>query len=123
VSASYLHHIDQKYLVFAPEHSNIITLEQQYTISVANTAATQRLTMTSGPYRKATTEAVLTAIRSHYAPAVGTADIADDVGVARQTVDNRLRELWDNGLVDSMKVGRSRIWWLTTDGKKELLED
>jgi len=78
--------------------------------------------MTSGPDRQATDEKVLSAIKDHYAPAVGTSDIADEIGVARQTVDNRLRDLWDTGHVDSKKVGRSRIWWITNTGEKLLME-
>lgn len=79
--------------------------------------------MTSGPDRKATVDKILLILRNHYAPAVGTSDIAEEIGVARQTVDKRLREMWDDGLVDSMKVGRSRIWWITTDGTRKLADE
>jgi predicted transcriptional regulator len=78
--------------------------------------------MTSGPARQATVSRILRAIRNHYAPAVGAADIAEEIGVARQTVDNRLRDMWDDGLVDSKKVGRSRIWWITNTGNRKLSE-
>ena len=78
--------------------------------------------MTSGPDREATNEKVLRAIRDHFAPAVGTSDISDEIGVARQTADKRLRELWDAGLVDSTKVGQSRIWWITSRGNRKLSE-
>lgn len=63
---------------------------------------------------------ILRAIRDHYAPAVGTQDIADAVGISRQAVDRRLRNFRSNGWVETDKIGRSRIWWLTTDGKKQI---
>jgi len=65
-------------------------------------------------------EEILKAIRNHFAPAVGTADIAARAGVTRQAADSRLRNLLDQNLVESTKVGRSRIWWLTTDGGRYL---
>lgn len=74
----------------------------------------------SGPDREATDEKIMRAIREHYAPAVGTSDIAEQVGVTRQTIDLHLRDMWDEGLVDSKKVGQSRIWWLTSRGNREL---
>jgi len=76
-----------------------------------------------GPEREATDEKILTAIRNHYAPAVGTSDIAERLDVSRQTVDLHLRDLWEEGLVDSTKVGRSRIWWITSQGKREIFEE
>jgi predicted ArsR family transcriptional regulator len=53
---------------------------------------------------------------------VGTADIAEEIGVARQTADKHLRTLVDDGDVETEKVGKSRIWWLSTDGRKRLAE-
>lgn len=75
-----------------------------------------------GPAPTATTEKLLTAVRNHYAPAVGTQDIADEIEVARQTAERRLWQLEEDGLVETDKVGRSRIWWLTTDGRRHLSE-
>ena len=73
-----------------------------------------------GPDPEATTEKLLVAIRNHYAPAVGTSEIAERVGVARQTVDRRLRKLESEGLVETEKVGQARIWWLTTEGRRRI---
>jgi predicted transcriptional regulator len=73
--------------------------------------------------RGTTDDEVMAAIQDHRSPAVGTADIADAVGVSRQAVDRRLRDLEDDGLVDSDKVGRSRIWWVTDAGKRYLNKD
>jgi predicted transcriptional regulator len=63
---------------------------------------------------------VLSAIRGHYAPAVGTSDIAEAAGVSRQAADNRLRNLEDDGLVESYKAGRTLVWYLTNAGKRYL---
>jgi len=73
-----------------------------------------------GGESKVTTEEILRAIRDHYAPVIGTQDIADAVGVTRQAVDKRLRRYEREGLVETDKIGRSRIWWLTTKGKKQI---
>jgi predicted transcriptional regulator len=75
-----------------------------------------------GPERVATTEKLLMAIRDAYPPALGTSDIAESLGVKRQTVDKHLRSIAEEGLVDTDMVGQSRIWWLTDDGRKWLSE-
>lgn len=65
-------------------------------------------------------EEVLSAIDTHYSPAVGTSDIAEMVGVSRQAADNRLRGLQEDGLVKKYKVGRSVVWYLTSAGARYL---
>jgi len=69
---------------------------------------------------RTTDDDVLAAIREHRSPAVGTSDVASAVGVSRQAADNRLRNLENDGLVDSDMVGRARIWWLTDAGIRYL---
>jgi len=75
-----------------------------------------------GPDRELDDIDVLGAIRDTYGPAVGTADVADELGVRRQTVDKYLRRLVDEGYVRTRKVGRSRVWWLSDEGELELAE-
>ena len=53
-------------------------------------------------------EAVLEAVRKHE-PA-GTSDIADELGIARQSADYRLRRLLDEGYVMKQKIGNSLAW-------------
>jgi len=72
---------------------------------------------------KTSDEEILAAIRAHRAPAVGTKDIADAVGVSRQGADSRLRALESDGLVDRYKAGRSVVWWLTPAGDRFLDKD
>jgi predicted transcriptional regulator len=75
-----------------------------------------------GPDRRATDERILAAIHDAYSPAVGTSEIADRVGVQRQTVDKHLRNLEDDGLVHTRLIGQVRVWWLSDAGKKYLDE-
>lgn len=53
------------------------------------------------------------AVREHE-PA-GTKEIADAVGVARQSADYRLRQLEDVGIVTSKKIGNSLAWMIVED--------
>ena len=63
---------------------------------------------------------IMQVIRDHYAPAVGTADIADEVGVTRQAAGNRLRNLHDDGLVEKYRVGQAVVWYLSDAGERYL---
>jgi len=65
-------------------------------------------------------EEILDAIVEHRAPAVGTSDIADVVGVSRQAVDQRLRSLEEDGLVTKYKAGKTLVWWPTPAGERYL---
>lgn len=55
-------------------------------------------------------EAVLGAVQKHE-PA-GTNDIADELGIARQSADYRLRKLLDEQQVIKRKIGNSLVWCL-----------
>lgn len=55
-----------------------------------------------------TDEEVLEAVRTHE-PA-GTKEVADELGVARQSADYRLRSLLDEGRISKKKVGNSLVW-------------
>jgi len=73
---------------------------------------------TPGPDRQATTEGILRAIRDIYGPAAGTSEIAEKVDVSRQAADKRLRELAEEGLVNTRKIGQVRVWWLSDEGER-----
>jgi len=60
-------------------------------------------------------DVVLAAVRAH-TPAA-TSEVADECGVTRQAVDYRLRELRDDGRVNSKKIGASLVWF-PTDGRE-----
>lgn len=51
---------------------------------------------------------IVNAVREHE-PA-GTQEIADEIGIARQSADYRLRRLEEAGHISKKKVGRSLIW-------------
>lgn len=53
-------------------------------------------------------EEYITAVRIHEPAA--TTEVAETVGVARQSADYRLRQLEDEGLVESKKIGNSLAW-------------
>lgn len=55
-----------------------------------------------------TDEEVLDAVRKHE-PA-GTKEVGDELGIARQSADYRLRRLLDEGRVSKKKVGNSLVW-------------
>ena len=75
-----------------------------------------------GPDRKVGDEDILLAILRSYSPAVGTAEVAERVGVERQTADKYLRDLADRELVNTRKIGQVRVWWLSDDGRRCLDE-
>ncbi|WP_460918340.1 helix-turn-helix domain-containing protein [Salinarchaeum chitinilyticum] len=53
---------------------------------------------------------VLAAVEKH-APA-GTTEVADELGIARQSADYRLRQLQERGLVSSKKIGGTLAWMI-----------
>lgn len=53
-------------------------------------------------------EEVLEAVRTHE-PA-GTREVAENLGIARQSADYRLRNLEEEGRVKSKKIGRELVW-------------
>lgn len=75
-----------------------------------------------GPNRQHSVEEYLRAVRNVYGPAAGTSEVADQLGVARQTADDNLRELHDQGYVNTKKVGRARVWWVSNEGERELYD-
>lgn len=75
--------------------------------------------MTSTPGKTSDIE-ILAAIKAHRAPAVGTADIAEQAGVSRQAADKRLRQLDEDGLVEQYRVGQAAVWFLTAAGQRYL---
>jgi Mn-dependent DtxR family transcriptional regulator len=73
-----------------------------------------------GPDRQLDDEDVLRAVRDLYDAAVGTSEVADELGVATQTADKYLRRLSEQNYVLTRKIGQVRVWWLSADGKKRI---
>ncbi len=45
----------------------------------------------------------------------GTKEVADELGIARQGADYRLRKLEKEGQISKKKIGRSLVWSLGTE--------
>lgn len=75
------------------------------------------MTEKPGPDPTADRKSILKALALAYPPVLGTSDIAERTGVSRQAADQRLRRMADDGLVDTRKIGRVRVWWITNNGK------
>lgn len=76
-----------------------------------------------GPSPTADRTSILEALALAYPPVLGTSDIADRTGVSRQAADQRLRRMVEDNLVDTRKIGRVRVWWITNRGRAYLDED
>lgn len=63
---------------------------------------------------------ILRYISREYSPAVGTNHVADHFDVKQQTAHKYLSRMSEKGLIDSRKIGRVRIWWLTDKGRREI---
>ncbi|SHG37830.1 helix-turn-helix domain-containing protein [Halobaculum gomorrense] len=56
-------------------------------------------------------------------PVVTSSEVAKDAGVSQQAAYSKLNDLEERGLVMSKKSGsRSRVWWLTTEGRQAYAE-
>ncbi|MFU1782992.1 winged helix-turn-helix domain-containing protein [Haloarcula japonica] len=78
------------------------------------------MTEKPGPDPTADRKSILEALVLAYSPVLGTSDIAERTGVSRQAVDQRLRRMEEDGLVDTRKIGRARVWWITNEGRTYL---
>lgn len=56
---------------------------------------------------------ILTAVRNREPAA--TSEVADELGITRQSVDVRLRKLADAGRVARKKIGAAAVWWVPDD--------
>jgi predicted transcriptional regulator len=75
-----------------------------------------------GPDPQVEPEDVLRELAVAYQPVLGTAEIAERVGVSRQAANKHLKRYMENGWVDNRKIGNVLVWWITDDGKKWLSE-
>lgn len=56
---------------------------------------------------------VIAAVRDREPAA--TSEVADELGVTRQSADVRLRKLADAGQVSRKKIGAAAVWWVPDD--------
>ncbi|MDS0477910.1 hypothetical protein [Natrinema sp. 1APR25-10V2] len=68
----------------------------------------------SGEYTKRVTDdEIVAAVRTHEPAA--TSEVGDEVGMTRQGADRRLRQLRDEGRVNSKKIAKSLVWFVDDD--------
>ena len=67
---------------------------------------------TRGPDPKASNDKIRVTIRHHHEPFITAVDVAEQLGVARQTAYKYLQRLHDGGELNKRKIGGSAvIWW------------
>ena len=54
---------------------------------------------------------LLSVFERHDAPYMTAGDVADEIGMSRQGVHERLQDLADDGRLESKTNGRHRGWW------------
>lgn len=74
----------------------------------------------AGRGKRESDDAVLRQFEADDDPVYSAAQIAEGLSIDKAAVDKRLREFETAGLVASKKVGPSRAWWLTDEGRAYL---
>lgn len=63
---------------------------------------------------KVTEQGILKVFDAADEPVLSASEIAEEFGVARQTITRRLKDMADEGLVESKQIGaRAVAWWAT----------
>jgi len=73
-----------------------------------------------GPDPKVSQEDLLREIRLAYAPVQTPKDLAERLEISNTAVSNKLSEMVEKGWVESERVGRSRVYWVTDQGRAYL---
>lgn len=73
-----------------------------------------------GPDPEVTELDILREIRLAYAPVSTPKELADKLGISNTAISNKLKRMQEDGLVETQRVGRSRVYWLTDKGKAHL---
>lgn len=74
----------------------------------------------AGAPRKISDEELLERVREVAIPVASSGEISEDLDVIQKTVEKRLDELHERGLVERKKVGRAWAWWITEEGESYL---
>lgn len=76
----------------------------------------------TGPPPKVSDEEILKLVVLSPDPIVTAGEIADKVDMTQQAVNKRLRNLSDEGLLNSRKVGSAaKVYWITEDGRTKIV--
>jgi DNA-binding PadR family transcriptional regulator len=63
---------------------------------------------------------VLELLDSSDDPVMSAPELAEQTRIGDRGMYKKLRRMQDDGLVDSKKVGRARVWWMTEEGENYL---
>ncbi|AQL43291.1 hypothetical protein BV210_11565 [Halorientalis sp. IM1011] len=53
-------------------------------------------------------------------PVLGANELTETFDMSRQGIDYRLRQLAEDGLLESKIISRDRVYWLTDDGRERI---
>ena len=67
---------------------------------------------TPGPEPMVTEDEIVELVRTADDPFTTASEVAERVGMARQTAHKHLQELYEEGEIQKKKVGQSAIWWV-----------
>jgi len=87
-------------------------MDSQSTTSAENRAVDAQL--------KEQNEGIFTAFSLEEHNVLTTSEIADHVDIKKRQVRRRLNDLEDEGIVDSRKPGRTKLWWLQEEVEEPL---
>ncbi|WP_367175654.1 MarR family transcriptional regulator [Haloarcula rubripromontorii] len=73
-----------------------------------------------GPDPTVTKIDVLKEIRLAYPPVQAPKDLAERLEISNTAVSNKLKDMEKNGWVESERVGRARVYWITDNGRAQL---
>jgi len=77
----------------------------------------------AGRKRQTTDKQILEAIALSPHPVIVASELSDELGMTRQGIHSRLKELEEEGYVESAMKAASRVWWITDDGRRFLASD
>lgn len=73
-----------------------------------------------GPDPTVTQEDILKEIRLAYAPVKTPKDLSEQLDISNTAVSNKLQDMEEKGWVDSERVGRARVYWVTDAGRHHI---
>jgi len=76
-----------------------------------------------GPDPSVTQIDVLREIRLAYPPVQAPKDLADRLDISNTAVSNKLQDMEEKNWVESERVGRARVYWVTDEGRAQLDPD
>jgi DNA-binding MarR family transcriptional regulator len=76
-----------------------------------------------GPDPTVTQTDILKEMRLAYPPVQASKDLAERLDISNTAVSNKLRDMEAKGWVESERVGRARVYWVTDAGRTQLDPD